>query len=243
MSKSRVRRPNSAPPGRARRKKLTLRSGSEARTIVTRRSKLELITRPLQESENLAGQDRDVKPAASHRGAQRGQTPKSNKPLTPKRTNPKASDAVGTSQPEKYLKLEDAPLSDKSEILSKTSHCTTNAETEKTSSAGQSSNTGSRSNTHGKASMNARSLRGPQAAPSKHQLFKEAELRERTAVVDKYKATGDFSVIREFLAPFARGDKKRDLGPWKWDKEVERWFRRNNTTDTIIWAPTYESFM
>ncbi|KAK3316244.1 hypothetical protein B0H66DRAFT_286894 [Apodospora peruviana] len=81
------------------------------------------------------------------------------------------------------------------------------------------------------------------AAVSRRRLFLEAESHERIKAMELYRKTRDASVFDPFLAPFIGGPNRPQLGPWVWEKSVERWRRENTLNGAIIWAPTHESFL
>lgn len=61
--------------------------------------------------------------------------------------------------------------------------------------------------------------------------------------MEKYLATGDLSVFEPFMAPYIDGPDKIDLGPWEWDRGVERWRRKHEMNGAIVWAPTDDMFV
>ncbi|KAK3384264.1 hypothetical protein B0T24DRAFT_674048 [Lasiosphaeria ovina] len=77
----------------------------------------------------------------------------------------------------------------------------------------------------------------------RRRIFSEREHRARARANREYQMTGDVNVFRHFLAPFVRSDKTKELGPWEWSEAVERWFRVEKSSGSIIWAPLPESFI
>ncbi|KAK4444643.1 hypothetical protein QBC34DRAFT_180777 [Podospora aff. communis PSN243] len=67
-----------------------------------------------------------------------------------------------------------------------------------------------------------------------HDPYIEQKRRAR----EEFRKTGDYKVFQELLAPFRKSGKKRELTDWVFDKEVGRWWRRDKSTELIIWAPT-----
>ncbi|VBB80154.1 Putative protein of unknown function [Podospora comata] len=75
-------------------------------------------------------------------------------------------------------------------------------------------------------------------------LQEQAELEHKA--IEEYHRTGDTRVFARFLAPFVKEDengKRRKLGEWKWDRDVERHYKEDETTKTRIWAPVEDSFL
>ncbi|KAK0709474.1 hypothetical protein B0T26DRAFT_407377 [Lasiosphaeria miniovina] len=77
----------------------------------------------------------------------------------------------------------------------------------------------------------------------RRRIFSGREHRARARANREYQMTGDVNVFRPFLAPFVRSDKTKELGPWEWSEAVERWFRVEKSTGSILWAPLPESFI
>lgn len=84
------------------------------------------------------------------------------------------------------------------------------------------------------------------------QALLEEEAAKKRKLIDEYIATGDPKVFISFLAPFASANstgkhgKRRKLGEWQWDREVERHWREDKTSGepgARIWAPVEESFI
>ncbi|KAK3682569.1 hypothetical protein B0T22DRAFT_288484 [Podospora appendiculata] len=78
---------------------------------------------------------------------------------------------------------------------------------------------------------------------SKRQLLDEMELQKQKEAIEQYQKTGDTTLLRSLLAPFALGKGASELSPWKWNREVERWFREDHSSDAIVWAPTPNSLL
>ncbi|KAK3381326.1 hypothetical protein B0H63DRAFT_200651 [Podospora didyma] len=76
----------------------------------------------------------------------------------------------------------------------------------------------------------------------KQRLLKEKESQAREQAIEEYQKTGDIKVFQQFIAPFVQSDKK-ELGPWMWSQDVERWWREEKSTGLILWAPTLDSFI
>ncbi|KAK4201085.1 hypothetical protein QBC40DRAFT_278814 [Triangularia verruculosa] len=93
----------------------------------------------------------------------------------------------------------------------------------------------------------------PSPEPQSTQIIRERqqnlldeEVRLNQKLIDEYRKTGDARVFASFLAPFISEDgngKRRKLGDWKWDREVERHFREDKAAGTKIWAPVEASFV
>jgi len=60
---------------------------------------------------------------------------------------------------------------------------------------------------------------------------------------EQFRESGDFGVFNTLLAPFRKGEKKRELSDWAYDKEKLRWRREDKSNGLIIWAPTPDSFL
>ncbi|KAK3332017.1 hypothetical protein B0T19DRAFT_92208 [Cercophora scortea] len=78
---------------------------------------------------------------------------------------------------------------------------------------------------------------------SKRQLLDEMELQKEKGAIEQYQKTGDTTLLRALLAPFALGRGASEISPWKWNREVERWFREDHSSGAIIWAPTPNSLV
>ncbi|KAK3939111.1 hypothetical protein QBC46DRAFT_154442 [Diplogelasinospora grovesii] len=82
------------------------------------------------------------------------------------------------------------------------------------------------------------------ASLARHRKLVEEEQLSRKRATDYCQKTGDISVFKPFLAPFVKtaDNKPQDLGPWTWSRNYQRWFRENNNTGSILWAPLPDSF-
>ncbi|KAK0667986.1 hypothetical protein QBC41DRAFT_227279 [Cercophora samala] len=94
--------------------------------------------------------------------------------------------------------------------------------------------------------------KGPSTVRQRRQAHLEEEAAKKRKLIDEYITTGDPKVFIPFLAPFASTNstgqhgKRRKLGEWKWDREVERHWREDKTSGepgARIWAPVEESFI
>ncbi|KAK0739165.1 hypothetical protein B0T21DRAFT_285273 [Apiosordaria backusii] len=86
----------------------------------------------------------------------------------------------------------------------------------------------------------------------RQQVLLKQEAEKKRKACDEYDATGDPNVFAPFLAPFISASrtgqhgKRRRLGEWQWDREVERHWREDKTAGqpgARIWAPVEESFL
>lgn len=82
--------------------------------------------------------------------------------------------------------------------------------------------------------ISSRRIRGTQ------QRLIEIERQEREDLIEKYKITGDPHIFCPFLRPFMRSTK---LSEWRWDTEVERWWREDRSTGERLWEPLDEFFI
>jgi len=69
----------------------------------------------------------------------------------------------------------------------------------------------------------------------------ESELKRR--VREEFQETGDYSAFNMLLAPFIKGNTKRELSDWVYNEEKQRWCRKDRSTGLVIWAPTSDSFL
>lgn len=61
--------------------------------------------------------------------------------------------------------------------------------------------------------------------------------------MEEFRRTGDYNVFADFVAPFLKGDKERDLTEWEYDKEKGKWWRTDRSNGRVIWAPTADAFL
>ncbi|KAK4180090.1 hypothetical protein QBC36DRAFT_230425 [Triangularia setosa] len=86
----------------------------------------------------------------------------------------------------------------------------------------------------------------------RQQALLDQEGKKKRKAIEEYNASGDPNVFAPFLAPFISTSnsglcgKRRKLGEWQWDREVERHWREDKTSGqpgVRIWAPVEESFL
>jgi hypothetical protein len=79
----------------------------------------------------------------------------------------------------------------------------------------------------------------PTASEKRHQLL-EREQQEKRRLAKEYGVTGDQRVFAHFLRPFL---PTTELTEWRWDGEVQRWWREDKSTGERLWSPVDASFI
>jgi len=80
-------------------------------------------------------------------------------------------------------------------------------------------------------------------APSEPNPSHDPDFELKRCAREQFRESGDFSVFNTLLSPFWKGEKKRELSDWAYDEEKQRWRREDRSDGSIIWAPTFDSFL